>query len=104
MQTVEADMLVGSRENPRVYRGLQRRRPQEMSGIEVQRFQHACRKGYRTYDNRTEEIQLSCRTTYRISECRVTRTGIQLECGKGGLCNLGGCPHDGDRGWHEEKG
>ena len=40
-----------------------------MSGIEVQRFQHACRKGYRTYDNRTEEIQLSQRTTYRAPEC-----------------------------------
>jgi len=35
----------------RVYRGLQHQRPQGMSGMEVQRFQHACRKGYRTYDN-----------------------------------------------------
>src|SRR5882672_8971941 len=39
-----------------------------MSGIEVQRFQHTCRKRYRTYDNRTEEIQLSQRTTYRAQE------------------------------------
>src|SRR5882672_8145263 len=68
MQTVEADMSVGSRENPRVYQGLQCWRPQEMSGIEVQRFQHTYRKGYRTYDNRTEEIQLSRRTTYRVQE------------------------------------
>src|SRR5882672_7357160 len=66
-------MSVGSRENPRVYRGLQRRRPQEMSGIKVQRFQHACRKGYRTYDNRTEEIQLSQRTTYRVQEHEAVR-------------------------------
>src|SRR5882672_9122151 len=61
-------MSVGSRENTRVYRGLQRQRPRGMSGIEVQRFQHACRKGYRTYDNKTEEIQLSRRTTYRAQE------------------------------------
>src|SRR5882672_11431807 len=39
-----------------------------MSWIEVQRFQHACRKGYRTYDNRTGEIQPSQRTTYRVQE------------------------------------
>src|SRR5882672_1737946 len=94
-------MLVGSRENPKVYRGLQCRRPRKMSGIEVQRFQHACRNGYRTYDNRTEEIQLSQRTTYRATECRVTRTGIQSEHRKEGLCNEGGCPHEGDRGWHQ---
>src|SRR5882672_11077878 len=61
-------MSVGSRENTRVYRGLQRQRPREMSGIEVQRFQHMCRKGYRTYDNQTEKIQLSRRTTYRAQE------------------------------------
>src|SRR5882672_430701 len=73
MQTVKADMSVGSRENPRVYRGLQRRRPQEMSGIEVQRFQHACRKGYRTYDNQTKEIQPSRRTTYRVQEREAVR-------------------------------
>src|SRR5882672_7624967 len=55
MQTVMTDVLVGSRANPRVYRGLQHRRPQRVSGIEVQRFQHACRNGYRTYDNQTED-------------------------------------------------
>ena len=58
-----------------------------MSGIEVKRFKHACKKGYRTYDNRTEELKLSQRTTYRATECRVSRTGIQLEHGKEGLCN-----------------
>src|SRR5882672_345049 len=73
MQTVEEDVSVGSRENPRVYRGLQHRRPREMSGIEVQRFQHACRKGYRTYDNQTEEIQPSQRTTYRAQEREAVR-------------------------------
>src|SRR5882672_11079491 len=66
-------MSVGSRENPRVYRGLQRWRPQEMSGIEVQRFKHACKKGYRTYDNQTEEIQPSRRTTYKVQECEAVR-------------------------------
>src|SRR5882672_6360179 len=66
-------MSVGSRENPRVYRGLQHWGPQEMSGIEVQRFQHAFRKGYRTYDNRTEEIQPSRRTTYRAQEREAVR-------------------------------
>src|SRR5467141_314144 len=44
-----------------------------MSGIEVQRFQHMYRKGYRTYDNRTEEIQPSRRTTYRAQECEAVR-------------------------------
>src|SRR5882672_4039765 len=68
MQTVVGDMSVRSRENPGVYRGLQHWRPRGMSGIEVQRFQHACRNGYRTYDNRTEEIQPSRRTTYRVQE------------------------------------
>src|SRR5882672_684051 len=68
MQTVMADVSVGSKENPRGCRGLQRWRPRRMSGIEVQRFQHACKKGYRTYDNQTEEIQLSQRTTYRAQE------------------------------------
>src|SRR5882672_10144720 len=67
-----ADVSVGSGENPRVYRGPQRRRPQRMSGIEVQRFQHACRNGFRTYDNQTEEIQLSRRTTYKAPVLRVT--------------------------------
>src|SRR5882672_11148205 len=85
MQTVVADVSVGSNENPRGYRGLQCRRPRRLSGIEVQRFKHACKKGYRTYDNQTEERQLSHRTTYRISECRVARTGIQSERGKEGL-------------------
>src|SRR5882672_3834824 len=70
MQTVVADVSVRSRANPRVYRGLQCRRPRRVSEIEVQRFQHACRNGYRTYDNRTEEIQLSRRTTYRVQECK----------------------------------
>src|SRR5882672_12057593 len=72
-----------------------------MSEIVVQRFKHTCKKGYRTYDNRTEEIQLSRRTTYRISECRIARTGIQSEHGKGGLCNQGSCPREGDRGRHQ---
>ena len=44
-----------------------------MSGIKVQRFQHMCRKGYRTYDNRTEEIQHSRRTTYRVQEREAVR-------------------------------
>src|SRR5882672_944726 len=44
-----------------------------MSGIEVQRFKHACKKGYRTYDNRTEEIQPSQRTTYRVQEREAVR-------------------------------
>ena len=54
-----------------------------MSGIKVQRFQHACRKGYRTYDNRTEEIQLSQRTTYRAQECKAVRlvTNRNMEWG-----------------------
>src|SRR5882672_9707397 len=68
MQTVVTDVLVGSREMLRVYQRLQHRRPRRMSEIEVQRCQHACKKGYRTYVNRTEEIQLSQRTTYRVQE------------------------------------
>src|SRR5882672_5697702 len=44
-----------------------------LSGIEVQRFKHTCNKGYRTYDNRTEEIQPSQRTTYRAQECEAVR-------------------------------
>jgi len=58
-----------------------------MSGIESQRFQHTCGKWIKDHDNLTEEIQLSHRTTYRISECRVARNGIPIEHGKGGLCN-----------------
>src|SRR5467141_5422021 len=73
MQTVVGDVSVGSRENPGVYRGLQHWRPQGMSGIEVQRFQHACRNGFRTYDNRTEEIQPSRRTTYKVQEREAVR-------------------------------
>src|SRR5882672_3961591 len=73
MQTVVADMSVGSNENPRGYQGLQCRRPQRLSGIEVQRFKHTCKTGYRTYDNRTEEIQPSRRTTYRAQECEAVR-------------------------------
>src|SRR5882672_515486 len=73
MQTVIADVSVGSNENPRGYRGLQHRRPQRMSGIEVQRFRHTCKKGYRTYDNRIEEIQPSRRTTYKVQECEAVR-------------------------------
>src|SRR5467141_2099836 len=44
-----------------------------MSGIKVQRFQHTFRKGYRTYDNQTEEIQPSRRTTYRAQEHEAVR-------------------------------
>src|SRR5882672_733718 len=73
MQTVVADVSVGSNENPRGYRELQHGRPQRLSGIEVQRFKNACKKGYRTYDNRTEEIQPSRRTTYRAQECEAVR-------------------------------
>src|SRR6266850_3836284 len=84
MQTVVADMSVGSRENPRVYRGLQHQRPRRMSGIEVQRFQHACRNGYRTYDNQTEEIQLGRRTTYRAQEPEAVGLVINQNMGWGG--------------------
>src|SRR5882672_9983675 len=73
MQTVVADVSVRSNENPRGYRGLQRQRPRRLSGIEVQRFKHACKKGYRTYDNQTEEIQPSRRTTYKAQECEAVR-------------------------------
>ena len=54
-----------------------------MSEIEVQRFQHACRNGYRTYDNRTEEIQLSQRTTYRAQECEAVGLVINWNMGRG---------------------
>src|SRR5882672_954630 len=73
MQTVVADMSVGSNKNPRGCRGLQHRRPRRLSGIEVQRFKHVCKKGYRTFDNRTEEIQPSRRTTYKAQECEAVR-------------------------------
>src|SRR5882672_4021876 len=86
-------MCQSGQERIQEFIGLQRWRLQEMSGIEVQRFQHACRKGYRTYDNRTEEIQLSRRTTYRAPECRAARNSIQSEHGKEGLCNYGSCLH-----------
>ena len=55
-----------------------------MSGIEVQRFQHVCRKGYRTYDNLTEEIQLNRRTTYRAQECEAVRLVINRSMGRSG--------------------
>src|SRR5882672_1679987 len=89
-------MSVGSRESPRVYQVLQHWGPREMSGIEVQRFQHACRKGYKTYDNRTEEIQLSRRTTYKAQARRVTAARTQSEHGAEDICNYGSCPHEGD--------
>src|SRR5882672_5861848 len=73
MQTVVADVSVGSNENPRGYRRLQCRRPRRLGGIKVQRFKHACKKGYRTYYNRTEEIQPSRRTTYMAQECEAVR-------------------------------
>src|SRR5882672_9201523 len=72
-----------------------------MSGIEVQRFQHTCRKGYRTYDNQTEEIQLSRGTTYRARVHRVTAAHTQSEHGAEGICNYSGCPHEGDGGWDQ---
>ena len=50
-----------------------RQRPRRLSGIEVQRFKHVCKKGYRTFDNRTEEIQPSRRTTYMAQECEAVR-------------------------------
>src|SRR5882672_3670172 len=98
MQTVVADVSVRSRENPRVYRGLQHRRPQRVSEIEVQRFQHMCRNGQRTDDNQTEEIQLSRRTTYRTHECEAVEMGDQLEHGAESICSYGSCPHEGDGG------
>src|SRR5467141_2642766 len=67
-------------------------------------FEQACKRDTMTYDNRTEEIQLSQGTTYRISERGVARISIRSEHGKEGLCNKGGCPHEGDRGWHQGQG
>src|SRR5882672_10032205 len=55
-----------------------------MSGIEVQRFQHGCRNGYRTYDNQTEEIQPSRRTTYRAQECEAVGLVINRNMEQGG--------------------
>jgi len=78
------DVSVGSIENPKVYQGLQCQRPRRMSGIKVQRFQHACKNGYRTYDNRTEEIQLSRRTTYRVQECEAVGLVINRNMGRSG--------------------
>src|SRR5882724_6910535 len=52
--------------------------------------------GDKTYDNRTEEIHRSRRTTYREGKHRVACTsnlsGQRLE----GICNKGGCPHGGE--------
>src|SRR5882672_10604109 len=66
-------------------------------------FEQVCKRDTMTYYNRTEDIQLSQGTTYRVSECRVARIIIRLECGKEGLCNKGSCPHEGDRGWRQGK-
>ena len=55
-----------------------------MSEIEVQMFQHMCRNGYRTYDNRTEEIQLSQRTTYRAQQCEAVGLVINRNTGQSG--------------------
>ena len=53
-----------------------------MSGIEVQGFQHACKNGYRTYDNQTEEIQRSRRTTYRAQEREAVGLVINRNTGR----------------------
>src|SRR5467141_5392582 len=75
-----------------------------MSKMKSRGFEQACKRDTMTYDNRTEDIQLSQGTTYRVSECRVARISIRLEHGKGGLCNKGGCPHEGDGGWRQGEG
>ena len=46
-------------------------------------FEQVCKRDTMTYDNRTEEIQLSQGTTYRILECRVARMGYYQSRKKG---------------------
>ena len=66
--------------------GLKRKDPSTCVGID------------KTYANRTGEIQLSCRTTYRDHEHGAIETGNQSEHGAEGICSYSSCPHEGDRG------
>src|SRR5882724_6865224 len=63
-------------------------------------FLKAMFNGDKTYDNRTEEIQLSQRTTYRNWNHRVTGTVMLSERGPESICNQGGCLHGGGRNGH----
>src|SRR5882724_7646126 len=52
--------------------------------------------GEKTYDNRTEEIHRSRRTTYREGKHRVAGTSNLLGWRPEGICNKGGCLHGGE--------
>src|SRR5882724_4634209 len=59
--------------------------------------------GDKTYDNQTEEIHRSQRTTYREGNHRVAGTSNLSGRRPEGVCNYGGCLHGG-AGDEEENG
>src|SRR5882724_7414202 len=59
-------------------------------------FLKAMFNGDKTYDNQTEEIHQSRRTTYREGKHRVAGTSNLLGWRPEGICNKGGCPHGGE--------
>src|SRR5882672_5623558 len=106
MQTVTAGRVGRVSRGTGVERVSRCRRPRRVSKMKSRGFEQACKRDTMTYDNRTEEIQLSCRTTYRVQQCRVAQTGKLSEREPEGICNYSGCPHRGeeDRGANMKQG
>jgi len=50
-------------------------------------FEKACKSDTMTYDNRTEDIQLSQGTTYRVSRMQGHQDNYTIGAWKEGLCN-----------------
>src|SRR5467141_89253 len=96
MQTVTAGHVGRVSRGTGIERASRRRRPRRMSKRKSRGFEHTCKRDTMTYDNRTEGIQLSQGTTYRVQQCRVARTGKLSEWELDSICNYSACPHEGE--------
>src|SRR5882672_10006863 len=96
MQTVTAGCVGWVSRGTGIERASRRRRPHRVSKMKSRGFEQACKRDTMTYDNRTEDIQLSQGTTYRVQQCRVAQTGTLSEREPDGICNYSGCPHGGE--------
>src|SRR5467141_2093320 len=73
MQTVTAGRVSWVSRGTGIERASRRQRPRRVSKMKSRGFEQACKRDTMTYDNRTEEIQPSRRTTYRAQECEAVR-------------------------------
>src|SRR5882672_11184906 len=93
MQTVTAGCVGRVSRGTGIEQASRHWRPCRVSKMKSRGFEQACKRDTMTYDNRTEEIQPSRGTTYKVQVCE---TGGSSEHGAERVCSYGGCPHEGN--------